>query len=76
MCHHHKKMTLVVSNNRRIMRSLFGLVEYLYEEGENEVITLRRDGLEIEYKKLTFIKSVDNSTGGRGVFAANVTRTE
>ena len=73
MCHHHKKMTLVVSN-RRLMRSLSGLVEYLYEEGEIEVITLRRDGLEIEYKKLTITKSVENSTGRRGVSAANSIR--
>ena len=56
------------------MRSLSGLVENLYEEGENGVITLRRDGLEIEYKKLTITKSVDNSTGKRGISAANATR--
>ena len=73
MCHLHKKMTLVVSNGR-LMRSLSGLVEYLYKEGEIEVITLRRDGLEIEYKKLTITQSVDNSTGRRGVSAANSIR--
>ena len=39
------------------------------------MITLRRDGLEIEYKKLTFIQPVDNSTGGEGISAANATRT-
>ena len=55
------------------MRSLSGPVEYLYEEGEIEVITLRRDGLEIEYKKSTITQSVDNSNGG--VSAVNATRT-
>ena len=72
MSHHHRKMTLVVS---RKMRSLSQLVEYLYEEGENGVISLRRDGLEREYKKLTITQSVDNSTGRRGISAANATRT-
>ena len=57
------------------MRSLSRLVEYLYEESKHGAIILRRDGLEIEYKKLTITQSVDNSTGRRGVSAANATRT-
>ena len=35
---------------------------------------MRKDGLEIEYKKLTITKSVDNGTRGEGVSAANATR--
>ena len=40
------------------------------------MISLRRDGLEREYKKLTITQSVDNSNGRREISAANVIRVD